>query len=34
MDLSPAQRAPLRFTFRYLDGGWQGRDFQVEMAVR
>ena len=34
VDLSPAQRAPLRFTFRYLDGGWQGRDFQVEMAVR
>ncbi|MGH9487094.1 MAG: glycoside hydrolase family 15 protein [Terriglobales bacterium] len=24
-----AQRAPIRFTFRYLDGHWEGRDFAV-----
>lgn len=28
----PAQRAPLRFTFRFLDGRWQGEDFAVAVA--
>lgn len=27
-----AQRAPLRFTFRFLNGRWQGEDFAVAIA--
>jgi hypothetical protein len=32
IEVDPAQKAPLRFTFNWpVDGQWQGADFAVEI---